>query len=195
MDNEIFIEENCIKEEATINLVWANIFGLIVLVVAVPFFGIPFYFVWAEKFAGFGAIYPLSAIYLLLFFPLVVIHELIHGMFFSLFSNNKFRSVKFGIMPAQKLFTPYCHCSEKLKIKHYRIALLMPLLITGIIPTIISLFFGNALLFFWGIIGIMAGSGDLLIFFKTIKEKKNSWIFDHPTEAGYFIYRPVNKEQ
>jgi hypothetical protein len=43
MDNEIFIEENCIKEEATVNLIWANIFGLIVLAVAALFFGIPFY--------------------------------------------------------------------------------------------------------------------------------------------------------
>jgi hypothetical protein len=194
MDNESFIEENYIKEEKTVNLVWANIFGFIVLAVAVLLFGIPFCLVWSEKFVGFEIINPLSAISLLLFFPLVVIHELIHGILFSIFSKHKFHSVQFGIMPANKLFTPYCHCGEKLKIKHYRIALLMPLVITGIIPTIISLFFGNALLFFWGIIGIMAGSGDLLIFFKTIKEKKDSWIFDHPTEAGYFIYKPINKE-
>jgi hypothetical protein len=44
-------------------------------------------------------------------------------------------------------------------------------------------------LLFWVIICIIAACGDILIFHKTIKQKRDSWIFDHPAEAGFFIYK------
>jgi len=205
MENEDFLEENYIKEEITINIVWANIFGVIVLVIAILLFGIPFYFLWSEKFMNIKIINPIMgspsqkimafkniAISLLILFPLIVIHELIHGIFILVFAKNRLKSIKFGIMPASKLFTPYCHCMEKLKINHYKIVVIMPLIIMGIIPTIISIIIGNIFLLFWGIICIIAAGGDILVFLKTLKQKRDSWIFDHPTKAGFYIYKKIN---
>jgi len=201
MENEIFLEENYIKEEITVNIVWANIFGVIVLVMAILLFGIPFYFLWHENFTNIQIINLPNqsimavknlAIFLLFFFTLIFIHELIHGIFFFIFVKNKIKSIKFGIMPADKLFTPYCHCREKLRIDHYRIAIMMPLIIMGIIPSIFSMIIGNQFLLFLGIICIMAACGDILIFLKTLRQKRDSWIFDHPTEAGFFIYKRIN---
>jgi hypothetical protein len=65
----------------------------------------------------------------------------------------------------------------------------MPMIIQGIIPAIISIIIGSTDLLFWGILFIVAGAGDILMFLKTLKEKKDSWLFDHPSEAGYYIYR------
>jgi hypothetical protein len=205
MENENFLGENYIKEEIIINIVWANIFSIIVLIAAILLFGIPFYFLWHEKITNIQIINPMeitidqilivgkyTAIYLLVLVSIVFFHELIHGIFILIYAKNGFKSIKFGIMPAEKLFTPYCHCKELLKIKHYRIVIIMPLMIMGIIPTIISIIIGNLFLLFLGIICIMAACGDILIFLKSLKQERDSLIFDHPTEAGFYIYKKVN---
>jgi len=201
MRNINLIEEKYTKEEILINIIWANIFGIIVLIIALIIFGIPYFLFWYENILNINInismnfynkllllIKNVSFMFLILF-PGIILHELIHGIFFAVFSENKFKSVKFGIMPAKKLFSPYCHCREVLNIKHYQIAIIMPLIILGLIPSIVSIFIGNILLFFWGIIFIAAGSGDILIFIKTLKEKKDSIILDHQSEAGYYVFK------
>ena len=197
MENN-FIEENYIKTEVKISAIWANAFAFIVLAVAVVLFGIPFFMIWLRN-VPMNRIYNTSislqtrliniAIGLSVLIPGFIAHELIHGVFFALFAENKFKSVKFGILPASKLFTPYCHCNEKLRMNHYRIAAIMPLVILGIVPVIISIVFGNLLLFCFGILFTMAAAGDILMFIKLMKEKKDTWIFDSPTDIGFDVYR------
>jgi hypothetical protein len=135
-----------------------------------------------------------SGFILLILIPGIIIHELIHGVFFMIYTKKGLKSIKFGIMPVNKLFTPYCNCIEKIKIKHYRIAVIMPTIIIGIVPAMVSLFIGNLALFIYSIIFIGSGAGDILIIMKTIKEKNNTWVLDHPSECGFYIYRQKFKE-
>jgi len=58
------------------------------------------------------------------------------------------------------------------------IVIMMPLIVIGIIPTIISIIIGNPFLLFLGIIFITGG--DILMFLKTLIQNRDSWIFDHP---------------
>ena len=201
MRNINLIEEKYTKEEIIINIIWANLFGIIVLIIALIIFGIPYFLFWHEKIFNINTNISMNfydklllllkniGFMFLILFPGIILHELIHGIFFAIFSENKFKSVKFGIMPAKKLFSPYCHCKEVLNIKHYQIAIIMPLIILGLIPAIISIFNGNILFFLWGIIFIVAGCGDILIFIKTLREEKDSIILDHQSEAGYYVYK------
>ena len=200
-----FLEENYVKEHVIINIKWANIFGIIVLAIAIVLFGIPFYLFWhqgypASEIVTVNATLSLLeriiniAIVLLILIIGIIAHELIHGIVFAIYSENKFKSIKFGIMPASKLFSPYYHCNEVLNIKHYRIALIMPTILLGIIPALISIFIGNIFLLFWGTIFIMAGGGDILMFVKLLKEKKDNWVLDHPSEAGYYVYKKISRE-
>ena len=208
MDVENFNEENYIKEEHKINVFWLNIFGFIVLAIAILLFGLPFYWIWPDEFnnllnsikniqtIGLQERLINTVIVFSIFLIFIVIHEFIHGIFFSVFSQYGFKSVKFGIMPAKKLFTPYCRPKEILKINHYKIAVIMPLLIMGIIPTLISFFIGKMLLLVWGIILIVLGSGDLWLFIKTSALKNNNWIFSPESkEMVGIIYRPKENIQ
>lgn len=195
-----FNEEDYLKEEVIIDITKANGFALLVLIVPLLVFGIPYYLIWHGQLldiirnsGSMGSLFG-SLFFFLALIVGIVLHELIHGVFFAIFAKHKFKSIKFGIMPASKLFTPYCHCKEPLKINQYRVGGIMPLIILGIIPAIISLFNGNLFLFCIGIVFIMAAGGDILIIQKTLKEEKDSLIFDHPSEAGYYIYRLKNKE-
>jgi len=93
-------------------------------------------------------------------------------------------------MPKEKLFSPYCHCIEILKINHYRLAAIMPTIILGIIPVIISILIGHFLVFIFGTVFIATGSGDILMLLKMKNFKNNVLIYDLPDEAGFIVYKP-----
>jgi len=189
MKYETLDRENFDEEKIIINIKWANVFGLIVLLLALVLFGIPFFLLWREKMTLSSVNFLSLTVYFVGLLIGIVVHEAIHGLFFAVFSEEKFRAIKFGVLPKDKLFTPYCHCKEILYVNHYRIAAIMPLIILGIIPAAISLVFGNLLLLLLGVLFISAGSGDLLMVIKLFREKKNALIFDLPDDAGFIVYR------
>lgn len=183
--------ENFQKEAKIIDLVKANFVALKYFVLFAIIFATPFFLIWNINLSGSfsGVQQPV----ILWFLPVLIIilgiilHELLHGIFFAKFAKNGFKSVKFGIL--WKMLTPYCHCEEPLKIKHYKIALLAPLIIMGIIPAIISLFTGSQTLLIFGIFFSGAAAGDIMIYQLIKKENPEDFVQDHPTEAGYFIFR------
>ncbi|MDR2147802.1 MAG: DUF3267 domain-containing protein [Tannerella sp.] len=183
--------EDYTKEKRTINPVWANIFVLILFVPTVLIFGLPYRLVWGDFFSSqeyqsfkeHGGLW----IFILAFLIGAVIHELIHGIFFVMYAKNGWKSIKFGIM--WKALAPYCHCKEPLTVKHYIIACVMPAIFLGIIPSIVAICIGNFPLLVFGILFTIMAGGDFLIIKMLLKEDKNDWIEDHPSEAGFYIYK------
>jgi len=198
MNNGILTGKNYNKEAVIVNLAWANIFGIIVLALAALLFGAIFFMIWGgfsiqSLLHVFGNKAVGGVRFIILIIAGMIIHELIHGIFFAMFAANGWRSIKFGILPARKLFTPYCHCKDVIKARNYIIATIMPLIILGIIPAIISLAIGSKALLFFGILFIGAASGDLLIFNKIKNEDGDAWVMDNPLDAGYYIYRQIEE--
>jgi len=200
MVKESLVNENYIQEKVIINIIWANIFGIIVFIIALVIFGILFAFLWNVKFAQETNLLNIPRgnilqsllfffIYMLILIIGIILHELIHGIVFARYAKNKYKSIKFGIMPKEKLFSPYCHCKEILRIDHYKMAIIMPTIILGIIPAVISLIIGNIMLLFFGIVFICAGGGDILMLMKILKEKNSDLVYDLPDEAGFIVYR------
>ncbi|MDR0315990.1 MAG: DUF3267 domain-containing protein [Treponema sp.] len=208
MKTNNFPEENYAKEEITLNIGLVYVFGTFVLVAAILLFGIPFYFIWPEKIQEVVNTvknnYTMGlqermimgiknlGIVLAIVLPLIVIHELIHGLFYSIFSKNGFKSIKFGIVP--KKFILYCDCTEVLRKNHFIIGTIMPFILMGIIPAVISIFIGNVILLYWAILFIGAGCVDLAGTLKLLKEKNDSWIIFECTEMAGTIYRPKNNK-
>lgn len=183
--------ENYNQEAKIIDLMKANLVALKYLIFFAVIFSIPFFLIWRTNFslALFNTDFPFIQFLLPLIAMIlgIVVHELIHGVFFALFATKGIRSIKFGIL--WKMMTPYCHCKEPLKIKHYTIALLAPFVLLGIIPSIISLFIGNIFLLVFGIVFSGMAAGDLMIYNLIKKENPEDYVQDHPSEAGYFIFR------
>jgi hypothetical protein len=183
------------------NMVWVNIFAIIVLVISTILLGGPFYLIWHDKISAardssadaIGGI--LLALQNISFMLVVIIigcigHELIHGCFYALFAKNKFKSIKFGIK--LKYGVAYCVCTEPMKIKHSIIAAIMPAVILGFIPGIFSLVAGSLFWLIFGIVFIMGGAGDFLIVLRLMKEKKDSYILDTLGEINCIsIYRKI----
>lgn len=180
--------DDYVKEKQTIDLMKANGFAIKCLLVSALVFGIPYFAIW-----GWNSTPLFEGFYLKIFYPIIfilagiVLHELIHGIFFALYAKGGFSSIKFGVL--WKYLAPYCHCKEALKIKHYTITLFAPLVFTGILPSIIALIIGNFPLLVVGIFLCSGAAGDLMIYEKLKKENPEDYVQDHPSEAGYFILR------
>ena len=115
--------ENYIQEQKTIDLVKANVYSIVGLIPIAILYFVPFYLLWKDRLSfsylkenvkelSIGM--PMSLIIFLTFVIGIILHELIHGLTWSLFAKHGFKSMKFGIL--LKMLTPYCHCKEPLKV-------------------------------------------------------------------------------
>ena len=147
------------------------------------------------------AVIGLYAFYLLhnrivIFFPLwlllcmlisTIVHELLHGVAWSMFCEKKWKSVQFGII--WKMITPYCSCLEPLSWLPYLIGALAPCMILGVVPYIVAIISGNSLLLWFAIFNIAAAGGDLMVALHICKDQP-SLMMDLPEECGYIsIYK------
>ena len=189
--------ENYTEKKLTIDLKKANIYSLKILLYSCVVFLIPYIFLWLYQFSfehlssTFKRLiekYTFLSGFIPLFFIVlgIVLHELIHGLTFLPFCKNGFKSIKFGFL--KQYLTPYCHCKEALKLKYYRIGVLMPAIILGFLPSVWAIVTGNFYLLCFGIFFIMGAAGDFMILMILKNENPEDLVLDHPSEAGCFVY-------
>ena len=186
---EAHIQDGYAVKELTVGIVKANVYAILMalplcLVTVIPF-------IWVNR----GKLYfegnPLitMVLYVITLMVLVVVHELIHGLTWSIFAENRFKSIEFGIM--KEYMTPYCTCTVPLKKGAYIAGALMPLIILGIIPSVIAIFTGSFFLLAIGFVMILAAGGDIMIVLKLLTYKSDAsdvLIYDHPTQAGSVLF-------
>lgn len=190
-------EAHYYPEKQSIDLLKANKFGLKVLLITLLGSLLLFYIIWHNSFLSklkgllvTDGILDFISGFLVLILVMgvgIVAHELIHGIFWAIFAKSGFRSIKFGIL--KQYLTPYCHCKEPLKVKHYITGAIMPAILLGFLPLILSLVYGSLGWLFFGIFFTAAAGGDFLMIKLLNKEPKNAWVQDHSSEPGYYIYR------
>ena len=128
-------------------------------------------------------------IFVIVFIVLIVVHELIHGICWSIFTPNHFRDIEFGIMKTS--LTPYCTCCVPLKKGHYLFGTVMPFLVLGIIPMIVGIVIGNSSVLLMGVLMADSAAGDLMIIRQVLgyKSRAEEIVYmDHPTEAGCVVF-------
>jgi len=176
--------ENKNINEYTMGLGKANLIALLLMVPILVILLAPYILIWSYE--SFEVSRKAFIIYLL---PLILVgifvHELLHGISWAFYSSKGMKSIKFGFK--WKFLTPYCHCKEPLKLQHYRIGVAMPLLILGILPSIIAIIIGSGALLTFGIIFSWAAGGDIIALFMLRKLDNNLYVSDHPTEMGFYI--------
>ena len=174
-------------EQRTIGMLKANIVALVVLVVLLLAGLIVMYAIHAEAFRllPFGTV----SLFLLFFTVGVVVHELIHGLTWMLATHSGFSHLRFGVMAGGV----YCHIDVPMTKRKYVAGALMPLLLLGIIPFVVSFFAGSFILMLLGATLTACAMGDVMIVWAIRKEQPDTLVYDHPTEGGCVVYRPVSK--
>jgi hypothetical protein len=115
----------------------------------------------------------------------VVVHELIHGLTWQWAAKKPRSAIKYGFQ--LKTLTPYAHCREPMPVNAYRLGVLMPGLLTGVLPAMLGILTGNFWMVLWGAVFILAAGGDLLIFWLIRNVIPTALVEDHPTRAGCYV--------
>ena len=115
----------------------------------------------------------------------ILVHELIHGVVFAIYAPSGFRSVRFGF--SKSMGSPYCHCKEPIKVKHYRRAGIAPFILLGMLPLIFAFFTGVNWIKVFGLLLSIGGFGDLLVWIKLLKFDPDQMVRDHPQRMGFII--------
>lgn len=154
-------------------------------------YGIPFaaiyiilYFLFNETIPEFDFItFIITVIFIYVTTPL---HELLHGLGWSIFIKNRFKSIyiyiPLGISDA------YCHCVEPLDSRAYIIGSIMPFVFLSIIPVVISVLIESPLLFYLGLFNAFGCGSDIS---NTISAyiNQDKIILDYPTDCGFTAYK------
>ncbi len=175
--------EGYVAEKRTISLLLANIFSIALLAVLLLIGFALMHLLWPSVNIGFGSSDML--LLLVVFIVGIVIHELIHGITWMLATHKDFSHLSFGVMK----MSPYCHIDVPMPKRQYVAGALMPLLLLGVLPLIAALAMGNYLWMLIGIIFITAAAGDIMIVWAIRKEPATALVYDHPNEAGCYVYR------
>lgn len=161
------------------------------LTVGLMFFAAFFYFM----IHGFSIYISFTVVLIVVLLNIIgiVLHEMLHGVGFIIFGKVKPSEVKYGF--SWKYGVAYAHCVIPIKISAYRISLLLPVVLTGLLPLVISYIIGNGVLLTVSVILTAGGIGDWLIFRSLRKYKASQYVKDHPTKVGYFIYTDTNDDR
>jgi hypothetical protein len=170
--------------EQTLSLLRANLISLALIPPVTILLAAPFVLLWGVE--------PLNIIRFLrweylfmVVIPGVVLHELLHGAGWALFTDKGFRSVQFGFK--WQFLTPYCHCKEPLKVPKYAFGAGLPLVALGLMPIVAATITGSGGIMLFGLFFTWAAGGDMVALFQLARLDKNLLVSDHPDEMGFFI--------
>ena len=174
-------------ELRTIGMVKANIVAILVLVLLGLLGWVAMYAIWGG--ISFGR--PWSAmLFCIGIFAGVAVHELIHGFTWMWVTRSSFSHLRFGLLQGGV----YCHIDVPMNKRKYVIGALMPLLLLGVLPFLLSFATHSLWLMLFGVIFIACAMGDVLIVWAIRHEPADTLIYDHPTEAGCLVYHRIKSD-
>ena len=171
-------------EEYTMGIGKANLFAFFLIIPITAVFLIPYLLIWDFNDVEIGRRQLMNFFFLVLVVGIVV-HELLHGVGWALYAKKGFQSIRFGVN--WKFLTPYCHCKEPLRVKHYVVGGALPLVVMGIIPSLTAIIIGNGFLLCFGIFFSWAAGGDIISLFMLRKINRETFVYDHPDKLGFYI--------
>jgi len=173
-----------IETNFTITSLQANLYAIPLAIFIIAALYIPFILIWSVTPLMKVLYSPFISlkVFLPVFILLALLYEIIHWLAFRWAGKIDATHLKIGFQ--WKTLTPYAHCDASMPAYAYRISLILPALLLGIIPSIVALIFGISWLLIYGIIFTIVGGGDFIILWLIRKVKKDQLLQDHPSRCG-----------
>ena len=176
--------EGYAAELRTIGMLKANVVALVVLGLFCLLGVAGMYAVWGG--ISFGRPWS-SMLFCIGIFAGVAVHELIHGFTWMWATRSGFSHLRFGLLRGGA----YCHIDVPMSKRKYVVGALMPLLLLGVVPFLLSFATNSLWLMLFGAIFIGCAMGDVLIVWAIRKEPPDTLVYDHPSEPGCIVYHPI----
>jgi hypothetical protein len=112
----------------------------------------------------------------------IVIHELVHALTWGIFGGCGFKAVRIGFQ--WKTMTPFAQRLVPLTARAYRLGVVMPGFLLGVLPAMAGSWTGSPFLAGFGWCMALCSGGDVLVLFLLRGVKGSEWVEDHPEKAG-----------
>lgn len=112
--------------------------------------------------------------FLVLYFLWMFLHELLHGIGFSLNKDINHKNIVYGAALEKGIL--YCMCKEKISKNSIMISLVFPFFIIGIFTFFIGLIINNEILMLLSLFNIVGCIGDLVMFFNFLNLPDFSYV-------------------
>ena len=174
-------------ELRTIGMLKANIVAIVVMALLGVLGLMAMYAIWGDFSLG----NPWNGmLFIIGFWVGVAVHELIHGFTWMWVTHSSFSHLRFGLLRGGV----YCHIDVPMSKRKYVVGALMPLLLLGIVPFLLSFATHSLWLMLFGVIFIGCAMGDVLIVWAIRHDSADTLVYDHPSEAGCVVYRPIQND-
>ena len=188
-------QKGYVRKDLTISIAKANIVG--------PLLVLPFIVLFCGLFLMIHGLEPVKELYhssrlwtgislilaVVSMIPLAVIHELIHGITWSIKAENHMKDIEYGFI--KEMLTPYCYCRSPQSKGMYIIGSMMPMTILGAVVCVFGIIFASPVIMLVGCLQLLGGAGDILITAMLIRYKtkgKDTVLMDHPTDCGLVAF-------
>ncbi|MFD2934836.1 DUF3267 domain-containing protein [Spirosoma flavum] len=190
------IHDQVKTKDMTLSTFKAQLYGGVAFLVGIPLMVWPFASIWPvslntltdQSNASVGLLWFMVAM-----FAGILLHELIHGLTAKWIGRLSWRTIKFGVQ--WSTITPYCHPTIPITARAYRLVVVMPLIITGLLPYGFALATGSGWLCALGILFTLAAAGDMMILWLMRHLRPNDLVQDHPTKVGLLVVLPISTTQ
>ncbi len=174
------------KQELTISSGKAQLLGMTGSILGVLMLWFPFQWFWGGSLRELESLpWSVWVTGLLLLIIGILVHEGIHGLTAVYYGKISWQETRFGVQ--WKSLTPYFHSTVPMAVEKYRIVVIMPLLVLGLIPYLGAMLLGNTWLLAFGITFTISAFGDLLILWMMRKIPPQLSVQDHPSKVGLLI--------
>lgn len=164
------------RVDKTLSPLRVNVLSIMLTLWVTAAFFIPYALIW-----GSDSLWAVFDGWLLLVLVLsVVVHEVLHAVGYTLVGRVSWREVRFGT----KWLMVYVHCRVPMTASAYRIAVVLPGVILGLVPGMMGLAWGNAWLTVYGTLMTISALGDLMILWLIRSVPGDVRVQDHPSAPG-----------
>jgi putative zincin peptidase len=177
-----------IMVDRTLSSVTVNTAGIIM---ALAFFAIVivgYMAVWHENplalYSSSQSTAAVLIVTLVIFFVSITVHEVLHMVGYRLGGVPR-QQIRFGFQ--WKALTPYVHCSAALPARAYRLAVVLPGIVLGLIPLVVGFAGHLDWMVLYGTAMLAGAAGDLLILLLMLPIGGDTLIRDHATKPGFQI--------
>jgi len=115
----------------------------------------------------------------------IAVHEGLHALAWMLAGGVKFNEIRFGF--DVRNLAPYAHARTDMTARAYRVGVLTPGIVLGVIPCIVGIATGDGLLTLFGAIMLSAAIGDLYVYWIIREVPGDAQVRDHPSQAGCMV--------
>jgi len=122
-------------------------------------------------------------------FVFVAAAMLIKAALLAAFSEGKFASVKFKII--KELQKPHCCLTEPIKVRQYRLCLLVYILFATVAPYIIALALGDFIFVVASVICAFFAAGEILFLVSLCRRRGDFYVLDFEGILLYRIYKKI----